>query len=304
MSRVEQIINIVDNNLEKIIENLNYVTLNEDITIDLSDYQSARSHVMATLTAFIHNNRRNNQAKIELLYPNNINVHNYMARMKFYEVNDIEVIYPYSQYPSDGRFIEITTFDNNTQDQVINDITNCLSRLQVSDNMQRALAFTFTELIDNVCSHAASNIGGIISAQNFPTFRELHLTIVDCGIGIPKSLNNKHSSCIGLDDDEILAQSVKRNVSSKLNDKDRGHMGMGLYKLNKIAQRSNGELNIYSNYGILNTKGGNTVTKKSKKKWPGTIVHVVLPYLTEDKWKEIFDYDMPLVPHLDPDDFF
>ncbi|MED0676186.1 ATP-binding protein [Aneurinibacillus thermoaerophilus] len=294
-------VKVNSNDLNELIQQLDQLPLTDKgFELDLRGYTSARPHIMTALTSYMYSKP---DLPVDVYIPRSRDVHTYMTRMKFYEMNNFDVEYPYSERPAAGRFIELTPFNEDNQDAIVDNITRCLDRLRVSENMQRALSFSISEMIDNACRHSESQFDGIVCAQSF--YNELHLAIADRGIGIPASLA-EHPRCIGLSDEKILLESVKEKISSKL--EKGGHLGNGLFRTNTIVQLARGELYIYSKNGLLTTTAGKTSARWNDFSWDGTIVHIVLPYIPEERWEEIFEIvfpdGVPLVPQLDEEDFF
>lgn len=298
-------VKVDSNNLFDLLEQLNEFENSgcKSINFDLSDYGSARSIIMSTISAYIASRP---WIEVKMDFPEDADVHHYMTRMKFYEANGLSVPYPFTERPSSGRFVELKKFNEKTQNDVLNKLIACLDRYGISEDMQRIFSFIFAELIDNACSHSESEYGGMICAQMYPKWKELHIAIVDRGVGIPRSLSAT-PDCRGLSDEEIILKSVQKNVSSKLK-ANRNHCGIGLYRINTIAQRCRGKLSIYSKKGLLQTENGDTIIKRTDAGWDGTIIHVAFKEQDPEKWERIF-YELfpegrPDVPHLDQDSFF
>lgn len=289
--------------LDLVLKQLNQMpNNNHKVKIDLSCYTFGLPHYMVSLAAFFS---ANPFVDIEVCRPDDEKVCSYLNRMGFYQHLGYEDDYPYTKWDADGRFIELKSFNEKNQDDVVNEITKCLARLGLSEQVQRALQFTFDELIDNACSHSNSYSNSYVCAQLFPSRMELHLAIADAGIGIPGSLREltKYHS---FSDDDLLYESIKNLVSAK-----RGvgaHQGQGLYKVHSLMKKSNGELHIYSNKGYLSTISGNTTSKPCNNFfWDGTILYAVIPYLSPERWDsillDVFPDGLPLLPHFDHDDF-
>lgn len=292
------------NRLDLVLKQLNQIPNNaQKVKVNLSCYPSARPHYMVSLVTFFS---ANPFLDIEICRPDDKDVCSYLNRMGFYQHLGYEFDYPYTKWDPDGRFIELKSFNEENQDDVVNEITKCLARLGLSEQVQRALQFTFDELIDNACSHSNSCSNSYVCAQLFPSTMELHLAIADAGIGIPESLR-KLTEYHSFSDDDLLNESIKNLVSAK-----RGfgaHQGQGLYKVHSLMEKSKGELYIYSNRGYLSTISGYTTTRPCNNFfWNGTILYAVIPYLSQERWDsillDVFGDDLPLLPHLDPDDFF
>lgn len=276
-----------------------------DLELDLTSYGSARPQTMAALTAYLEQLTHNYPSlNVNLQFPKNSDVLNYMTRMKFFEMNRFKVNYPYQEHDASGRFIELKSFGKHNQDRLNEEIASILKKMGIHDNMQRAIAFIFGEIIDNTCCHSESSFEGKICAQKF--FNYVEIAIVDKGIGIADSLRTAEEHK-GLSRKEALEQSINKGVSSKLNlgGEHRAHQGNGLHDVSKIVKMNGGSFSIYTGNLCLTTNQGGTYITESAK-WDGTIIHIRLensyPLKWQEIWNELFDGDEPYLNHLDDDD--
>ncbi len=278
--------------------------------LDTSKYASARPHILTVLTAFMKGHT-DNYEDIFTRLPSNSDVKNYMARMGFYKQTSFDVEYPFAQYDSTGRFLELTSFNESNSDSVINKLTRIFAstKLNLPPGMQRALAFSFSELIDNCCCHSLSEIENHICAQVFND--RVEICIVDNGIGIPESLKavKKYAD---LNNRQLISKSILEKVTSKGESNRRSHQGFGLYAVNEIIRLNNGCFEIYSDDVALITRSGKTSVVKIPH-WQGTIVYMTLRkthdvFKWQGIWKSVFEsrgYDKPYLAHIDEeDDFF
>jgi len=305
-------VDVVDNDLEGLISQLalaeQELSAASELFIDTSTYPSARPHTLTALTAFMKDVQIKfpTLKRISMKLPRNKNVRNNMARIKFYQENGFDVTYPYTVNASTGRFVEIKCFNAGNIDEVVEELTQVIRQAELTDGLQKALAFCLSEIIDNSCCHAQVPTG-IICAQAF--LDRIEVSIVDRGVGVASSLKEV-SQFKNLSSRELLEHSIKEGVTSK-EKSERGHQGFGLFSVNEIAKLSGGSFNIYSYDSRLETRGGGTSSFDSPP-WSGTIINLVLkknipPHKWEEIWRELFwsrSFPEPLLSHIDDDDFF
>lgn len=306
-------ITVSNNSMFELLSELSKVSFNpltDGLLIDTSGYNSARPHILAVLTSFMKKNDDFYET-IWTTLPSDEDVKKYMTRMNFYELNRFNVPYPYRKYDSTGRFLEVTGFTESTSDSIIDKLTNIFANPQLGlpVGMQRALAFCFSEMVDNCCCHSLSKFNNHICAQVF--YDRVEICIVDNGIGIPKSLSEV-SEYSSFNNEELLAKSIIEKVTSKRHSKERSHQGFGLFAVNEILKMNGGSLEIYTDNVALITKGGKTDIV-SIPTWEGTIVYMCLKkthnvFEWQNIWNAVFEsrgFDKPVLSHADvEDDFF
>jgi anti-sigma regulatory factor (Ser/Thr protein kinase) len=315
MKQTNYVIDIVNNDqFHELISDLSAVRKEIEngsrsgITLNFEKYSSARPPVLSTVSSFIKFiSDTYSYIKIDLIPPSNIDVKNYMARIKFFEINGFnELTYPFREYDPTGRFIELKHFDESNQHRVNQELTHILKKISSPDDFKIALAYCFTELLDNTCCHAEIESGGIICCQTYTN--EIQVSIVDSGIGIAESMR-KSPQYKYLDNCQLLRESVRENVSSKLYDEDRDHQGFGLFALNEIVRLSGGNLSIFSNGAYLLTNSKATYVNNGPD-WKGTIINFSLrreynPYYWRGVLNNLFTTRNYVIPeHFLDDDIF
>ncbi|MBY0024571.1 ATP-binding protein [Paenibacillus polymyxa] len=301
MGILELFIDISDNNLERLVSDINEVeesirdssTCNIELIVSFAQYNFATPRVMTTVTAFLKDLKvEHNYVEVIIIPPSEDSVKNYMSRFNFFEINPYcseMPTYPYNKYNGSGRFIELRQFDDRTKDKVNDELTKLIKvQLRGSDDFKLSLAYSVIELTDNTCCHAEYDNGGHICVQPYHGSNEVEVSIVDRGIGIVNSLQDSEDFMFS-DKTEILQASVQENISSKLKDPSRDHQGFGLYALNEFIKRGNGCLEIYANGAHLRTESGKTTVTETNN-WKGTLIYFKLPIgFNVTQWAEIMN---------------
>lgn len=299
MNSIELYIDVNDNSLESLIGYISdaewdirrYGSRNVELIVSFEQYTFAKPRTMTVLTAFLNDlNSKYPNVELIVLPPKDTDAKNYMTRFNFFDLNPFceeAPVYPYQRYDAAGRFIELKQFDNKSKDQVNNELTQLItSKIQGSNDFKLSLAYSLFELTDNTCCHSAYHGGGVLCGQ--PYSGEVEIAIADRGIGIIESLKQTEKYWDYTDAD-ILLESVKENVSSKLNDPHRDHQGFGLYALNEFIKQGNGLLEIYSNGVVLKTERGVTTARETYD-YQGTMIYFSLPIgYNTIQWGEIMN---------------
>ncbi|MDC0932710.1 hypothetical protein OAR97_02575 [Arcobacteraceae bacterium] len=158
--------------------------------------------------------------------------------------------------------------------------------------LQKIIFKKILEIFSNVFRHSQSELGLICSGQFFPNNKKFNFTIVDCGVGIDKNVNNYLISQVK-DDKKLLEmkqsnyqilnghQSIQWAIQNSHSSTGRG--GLGLSLLIDLVEKSDGALEIISNNGYYARRKSGKRTKLLAKPFLGTIVSVELN-ASEDKY--------------------
>ncbi len=140
------------------------------------------------------------------------------------------------------------------KDEIANNVTKKI--IENADNLSdkdkqdfsKYLQYPISEMMDNVISHANSDVGGFVTAQYYPTKNKVQVVIIDKGVGFLKTLENKYP--LRTEKEAILKAMEKEisgsNVFEPYNNVPK-HAGLGLFFLSRIIQETNGLLMIVSN---------------------------------------------------------
>jgi hypothetical protein len=174
--------------------------------------------------------------------------------------------------------IPITRFENSWQ---IEEIANKMQQTFHTEFMGLSTLLqpchvVFSELANNAVEHAQSNGGFILAQQyDYKSGSIIEISVGDCGIGIPKSLEQSEKSRGKYATDREAILLVLQGGFSSTNDPHRGYGLSNLVEgeLNK-ADRSL-TLRSGSGYAIINP-GGNCTSSECKI-FPGTLAHAIIP---------------------------
>jgi hypothetical protein len=156
--------------------------------------------------------------------------------------------------------------------RILNILFGALS--DFSRNDLKALEWSLNEVTDNVLNHAQSKVGGFVQVTNFSArAKRLEFAVADPGIGIPGSLRPSRPKI--RTDQEALDLAIREGVTRS---PDVGQ-GNGLFGTWRIAQLSQGRLNILSGYASLesNPESGLHVGNQAIP-FNGTLVVANIPY--------------------------
>jgi len=156
-------------------------------------------------------------------------------------------------------YIPLEHFSNDfgNKDEIANNVTKKIieSANNISDeyklDLSKYLQYLISEMMDNVISHSMSEIGGIVTAQYYPTKKKVQVVIIDNGVGLLETLSKKYP----LESEKEAIKKAMEKESSGSNafapyTNVPKHAGLGLYFLSKIIEYTSGRLLIVSNNTI------------------------------------------------------
>lgn len=186
----------------------------------------------------------------------------YLAKMNFFENLNVELpiaipkINPHSS-------VQIQKYTSENQLEVLNSILKVLrEKSSLDDNVYASLDYCFNEILDNVLNHTDEKVGWVV-AQYFENINSIRLMVCDFGMGIHKSLNQKHS----FSEDEAITKSIESGVT---NGKGQGH---GLFATASFIRLNKGWLSLISGNKKLNVSENETIVKDIEN-WRGTCVYI------------------------------
>lgn len=118
--------------------------------------------------------------------------------------------------------------------------------IHVSSGLADVIAGTVWEIYANAFEHGKSPIGVISCGQHYPKWRELHLTVVDFGVGIPSNVR-LHLGDLNLSADKCIRWATQPGTTTK--PKAGAPGGVGLSLLKDFVKLANGKLEIFSHDG-------------------------------------------------------
>lgn len=279
-----------DTTIEDIIFKFNKINdKSECYSLNLILYKFINPEVLAVIVAlYKYKLIQNYNVKIDIdgqnQYAERVNFHMHMGQKR---------IETFLRHNNDGRFIEITNFDEGNSIGIVNNIMRIFrENLELENGLEDSvfgmLNYCFFEIVDNVHTHSKSEIGGYLIAQRFPKEGRLSITVIDCGKGIYSSLTESEKSKYKhLNEDEAIRYCIRELVT------DGEGQGNGLYHTKKFVESNDGKLYIYSGNKKLIIKK-DILDTKDIHRFNGTIVHVELNMNNRIELKDIFgDNEIP-----------
>lgn len=193
--------------------------------------------------------------------------------------NDFLVPFGAKPYPWDGNTVPYRQYSYNKVHSIPEYLENqWLGRgdAKISDSYKNEIIGNTLEIFINAFDHGNSPIGVVTCGQKFPNLKELQLTVIDFGIGIPKNVKNF------LDHSQITSAEALQWACTK------GHStrreipgGLGLNTLKSFVMDNQGKIEIYSHngYAIFNEDGEDYRVIDSF--FEGTLVNITVKFDTK-----------------------
>jgi hypothetical protein len=142
--------------------------------------------------------------------------------------------------------------------------------VSISSRLQEAIAGQVWELYANAFEHSHSPIGVFSCGQHYPNKKELHLTIIDFGQGIPTSVQSLSQNA-NLNSSQALEWAFQFGTSTAANGVSRG---TGLNSLQSFILSNRGNLKIFSNDGYVNIKDNEVKYETRAIDFGGTLINI------------------------------
>lgn len=157
-----------------------------------------------------------------------------------------------------------TTQKENALKQIVNYYGN--------NDMSTMILQLFSEIFQNFISHAEKDDLSVIVIHG--NKKKIELACADNGIGIVNSLrqNNKYSS---YKSEKLFRKVIERGVTSK-DYVGSNHLGYGLFYVNEVVSRLNGQMSIYTDKMMLFNQHGK-VSLTQMARWQGTLISINIP---------------------------
>lgn len=152
---------------------------------------------------------------------------------------------------------------------VNNTIEHLAMRTVYEAGVLDGIGWSLNEIADNVLNHAGGSAGWL-QVNTHPRKGEVDIAVVDCGLGIPRTLKPTHPSL--RDDREAVMHAVQKGITR---DKAVGQ-GNGLAGTLAIVKALDGFLSIHSGECRLMLKDGHVSVEKEVS-FPGTAIDLVIP---------------------------
>ncbi|WP_342644722.1 ATP-binding protein [Mucilaginibacter sp. CSA2-8R] len=213
----------------------------------------------------------------------------YISRMNFFQNLNVKFEEQFQRQDNNGRFIEITNFDGESDYLMVDKVVQMLQRYtSIDQSVMYLISFCLGEVVGNIFFHAESKNGGWITAQYYAKHNKIRIVVCDTGCGVHHSLktNQKYAAWT---EAEALEKCIENKVTN-----GKG-MGFGLYATANFAKLNKGELLIYSGDNCL-TSNRHGIKVSSGNKWQGTFVYLeintdisVQPELVTDGYTDFID---------------
>lgn len=138
--------------------------------------------------------------------------------------------------------------------------------IDIESDLQDLIAGKIVEIYLNAFEHADSKVGIISCGQFYPDLKELKLTIIDFGVGIPYNVR-EYKKGFAISDAIAIKWALQRGASTKHGE----GRGLGLDLLKEFIKLNSGSLEILSHTGyVLIDKEGESFTNRETH-FEGTI---------------------------------
>lgn len=143
--------------------------------------------------------------------------------------------------------------------------------VNISPKLQREIAGRVWEIYENAFTHSQSEVGIFSCGQHYPTQKELHLTIVDFGVGIPSKVRSLPQNS-SLSTSQALEWAFSPGNTTAVGIS----RGMGLTLLQEFIHKNQGDIKIFSNDGYACTRRDTIEYKTQNINFSGTFVNISL----------------------------
>ncbi|MEG5039962.1 MULTISPECIES: ATP-binding protein [unclassified Microcoleus] len=144
--------------------------------------------------------------------------------------------------------------------------------VDISQNLRNVIVGTVWEIYANAFEHGQTDIGVFSCGQHYPTLKELKLTVVDFGVGIPKNVR-LFRNLPDLPADEALKWAFEAGNTTR-----RGNVagGVGLDSLKRFVKMNRGKLEFFSHNGYVLINKDEETYQNRQTFFGGTLVNITL----------------------------
>lgn len=207
------------------------------VTLDFSESSIVSEAVMLPILPTISKYRESHGVSFDIVLPRT-----YELYRLFDNANWGFFIDPsrFSENPQRKDQVPAQQFDNTAiMNQLVSNIVSLvLKRTEVDRSTLHTVEWSLYELMENVISHAESEVGGFVQATAFEN--RVEFIVADAGIGIPRSLGIR-------DDEQALLLSIAEGHTRDSN----SNAGNGLFGSFRAASLSGSQFEILSYNGHL-----------------------------------------------------
>jgi hypothetical protein len=146
--------------------------------------------------------------------------------------------------------------------------------VNVSPGLGNAIVGNMAEIYLNAFEHGQSPIGVFACGQHYPNNRELNLTIVDFGVGIPS--NVRLFKAHEFRPEQLRAANCMEWAFQAGTSTKPGGRGIGLDLLQDFVRKNGGRLEMFSHEGYVLIADGKISFAERSKFFEGTLVNISL----------------------------
>lgn len=225
----------------------------------------------------------------------------YFKRMGLFEFLKLDSEMKIKEHDSSGRFIPLTQItDSESLNRFLTEMTPMLHK----DPEQVApIRYIMSELIRNVIEHSGSWHGAMVCAQLYPKSKKVRIGVVDCGIGIKRSIN--HSYPEATNDLKALTLALTPGITGttrKIGGTEYNG-GAGLFIVKSIAKLNRDFFLVYTGDTMYKLLQDNSIRNERLNKdplddkhkitenlpyWQGTVAAIDLSTDKEMNFTELF----------------
>ncbi|MBD2726694.1 ATP-binding protein [Nostoc sp. FACHB-892] len=144
--------------------------------------------------------------------------------------------------------------------------------VHVSQNLQKLIVATVLEIYANAFEHGRTDIGVFSCGQHYPDLKQLKLTVVDFGVGIPQNVRDFQNNP-NLPADQALKWAFQKGTTTR---GGRVTGGIGLDYLKQFVHINKGRLQILSHDGCATIDEKQEVYENRQSFFGGTLVNITL----------------------------
>ncbi len=142
--------------------------------------------------------------------------------------------------------------------------------VNVSTGLRDKISGTVSELYANAFEHGQSSIGVFSCGQHYPKQKELHLTIIDFGKGIPTNVRSFNQNLTS-DSGAALQWAFQSGNSTAQSGVSRG---LGLNLLQRFMTKNRGSVKIFSNDEYVKIKDNKIGYGTRAVDFGGTLINI------------------------------
>lgn len=259
-----------------------------DLSVDLSQLQFTRPTGLSCLAALVlYLIRQAATANVKFVRPTDPSADQYLSRMNFYQIFEVEIAEFFQRHAAAGRFRELIELTHEEMCRnVAGEVCKILEeKISLSPELSSALEYVLSEVSENVFHHANSPIHGIVCAQSYPAEKSVEIAIVDCGCGVSESLrrNPELTGKIQSPTDGV-SWAIKRRITGRPDH----NSGEGLFWSSEFVRRGKGRFSLWSDTGRLLIADSRQLVEEVPR-WGGTLITLTMRHDADLNLDDLFN---------------